>query len=70
MLSTYVAYDEWKKVPIVIKSKNGESKECKCMKVVKEVKNKGDFQDYFINEAIKFREHAERVSSQYQAKET
>ena len=67
MVSTYVAYEEWKKVPIVIKSKNGESKVCKRMKVVKEVKNKGDFQYYFINEAIKFREHAERVSSQYQA---
>ena len=37
------------------------------MKIVKEVKNKVEFQDYFINEAIKFREHPERVSSQYQA---
>ena len=50
-----------------MKSKNRESKECKRVKIVKEVKNKVEFQDYFINEATKFTEHAERVSSQYQA---
>jgi len=64
------SYEEWKKVPIEIKSRSGEVKTIKKVKIVQQTKNKTEFIKLFLNDVTKFRGHAERIKNQYSAQKT
>lgn len=58
-------YEEWQKVDVQVKTKSGEEKTKKKMKVLRKSKCKADFDEYFLKEATMFREHAKRIKNQY-----
>ena len=64
---TEYKYEEWRKVPITIKTKAGEEKLIKKMKIVKQAKTKTDFEQYFRDQIVKFRDHTHRIKCQFNA---
>ena len=64
------SYEQWKKVPVTIKSKSGEEKVIQKMKLVQQTKSKEEFVELFSTDLIKFRTHAIRIKTQYLAQRT
>ena len=57
------SYEQWKKVPVTIKSKSGEEKVFQKMKLVQQTKSKEEFVELFSTDLIKFRTHTDRIKT-------
>lgn len=58
-------YEEWQKVKVVCKSKSGEKKIKKKMKIVNQTKLKQESEDQFSLQVLEFCQHAERIRNQF-----
>ena len=60
-----ICYDTWRKVLVEKKTKRGEVKQFKKMKILREETPREIFIASFKNEIIEFREHVLRINTQY-----
>ena len=58
-------YEEWQKVEVRVKTRSGEEKSKKKMKVVRKTRKKTDLEQYFQKQIVAFREHVKRIRNQY-----
>ena len=58
-------YEKWQKVEITVKTRSGEEKTKKKMKVVRKTRTKTDFEQYFQKQIVAFSEHVKRIRNQY-----
>ena len=65
-------FEQWKKTPVTIKSRSGEEKVIRKMKIVnqKKKKSKADFEKEFVEEIAKFVEHSTRIKEQFKIQRT